>query len=323
MPPDVGASLPLAGALEAIEVITFCPRTVSARARLRSGRASLNYRHRRPSRECHSPPRGNFLAVSQLRCAIGADRYRALLPRRTPSASSAASSRTASTPVRGSRWSSSRRMNAEPTITPSEKAATSAAWSPVETPRPTPTGASVACRVALDQGPAGGDRVAGAGDAHERGGVDEAAAGLGGQRDALVGGAERDQEHAAEGVGVGGGEPGLGLLRDEVRGDEPLPPTAASSRGEAVDAVVLDRVPVRHDQRGRAGVGDGLDGAETSAVVTPPASAWSTAAWMTGPSITGSEYGRPTSMTSQPPSTMAAWRRSSPRRTGSRPAGSR
>ena len=40
----------------------------------------------------------------------------------------------------------------------------------------------------------------------------------------------------------------------------------------------------------------------------PAASASSAAAWMTGPSIIGSEYGRPTSMTSAPASTMALMR---------------
>src|SRR5919199_783643 len=43
----------------------------------------------------------------------------------------------------------------------------------------------------------------------------------------------------------------------------------------------------------------------TSGVVVWWASATSTAAWMVGPSMTGSEYGRPTSTTSTPPSTMA------------------
>ena len=44
--------------------------------------------------------------------------------------------------ARSSGWSSSARTNAEPTITPSAYDATSAAWSPLLTPRPTPTGRS-------------------------------------------------------------------------------------------------------------------------------------------------------------------------------------
>ena len=43
----------------------------------------------------------------------------------------------------------------------------------------------------------------------------------------------------------------------------------------------------------------------TPAVVVPAASARSTAVWITGPSSTGSEYGRPTSTTSTPPETIA------------------
>src|SRR3954447_1983695 len=42
-----------------------------------------------------------------------------------------------------------------------------------------------------------------------------------------------------------------------------------------------------------------------SRVRTPPARAMSLARWMTGPSITGSEYGSSTSMTSQPASAMS------------------
>src|SRR6266511_371559 len=42
-----------------------------------------------------------------------------------------------------------------------------------------------------------------------------------------------------------------------------------------------------------------------SRVRTPPASAMSLAFWMTGPSMTGSEYGSSTSITSQPASAIA------------------
>ena len=43
-----------------------------------------------------------------------------------------------------------------------------------------------------------------------------------------------------------------------------------------------------------------------SRVRTPPARAMSLARWITGPSITGSEYGSSTSMTSQPASAIAS-----------------
>ena len=67
--------------------------------------------------------------------------------RRTPSARSsvsAVSAASAGGAVVGVRRAA-RRTNAEPTITPSAYDATSAAWSPLLTPSPTPTGRSVAC----------------------------------------------------------------------------------------------------------------------------------------------------------------------------------
>ena len=114
-----------------------------------------------------------------------------------------------------SAWSSRTRTNAEPTITPSAYAATSAAWAPVPTPRPTPIGRSVTARVRATSGPARSlVVVAGAGHAHHRGGVDEAAAGRRGHRDPLVGRRRRDQEDLVEVVRVGGGDP----LRPRCRG---------------------------------------------------------------------------------------------------------
>src|SRR5699024_1107671 len=58
-------------------------------------------------------------------------------PRRTPVASSAAVARTASAPCRPAE------TRADPTMTPSANAATSAAWLPERTPNPTPIGQSV------------------------------------------------------------------------------------------------------------------------------------------------------------------------------------
>jgi len=43
----------------------------------------------------------------------------------------------------------------------------------------------------------------------------------------------------------------------------------------------------------------------TSGMPTPARTATSTASWITGPSMPGSEYGTPTSTTSAPPSTAA------------------
>src|SRR5690606_14297033 len=64
---------------------------------------------------------------------------------RTPCASSRVRSRSAASPSSGSRPSTVL-TRAEPTITPSAKAATSAAWAPVLPPRPTQSGRSVVGR---------------------------------------------------------------------------------------------------------------------------------------------------------------------------------
>src|ERR1035438_2142214 len=45
--------------------------------------------------------------------------------------------------------------------------------------------------------------------------------------------------------------------------------------------------------------------ASTSPMCVPPLRARCTASWITGPSISGSEYGRPISTTSAPPSAIA------------------
>jgi hypothetical protein len=58
----------------------------------------------------------------------------------------------------------------------------------------------------------------------------------------------------------------------------------------------------------------------TSVVRMPRSSACWAAAWIVGPSITGSLYGRPTSMTSQPESTITR-RASMPPATSGNPAG--
>ena len=56
------------------------------------------------------------------------------------------SSATARTPDAASGASSKHRTNAEPTMTPSQYPATSAAWAPLVTPSPMPIGRSVAAR---------------------------------------------------------------------------------------------------------------------------------------------------------------------------------
>src|SRR5208283_4275101 len=68
---------------------------------------------------------------------------------RTPPARLAARSRTAATPAARSGAFSRRCTNAEPTIPPSANFATSAAWAPSRTPRPTATGRGVCARTVL------------------------------------------------------------------------------------------------------------------------------------------------------------------------------
>ena len=69
-----------------------------------------------------------------------------LTRRRTPPASSAASVPAARAAAASEPASSTARTNADPTMTPSAYPATSAAWSALDTPSPTPTGRSVTRR---------------------------------------------------------------------------------------------------------------------------------------------------------------------------------
>src|SRR5690606_27900155 len=110
-------------------------------------------RHRDPS-ETASPgehtPYGTAGASRREPCAPGdigcaggnapGPRARRQRPARIPSAISSASARTPASPDARSGASSMRRMNAEPTMTPSANPATSAAWAPLEMPSPSPTG---------------------------------------------------------------------------------------------------------------------------------------------------------------------------------------
>ncbi len=159
--------------------------------------------------------------------------------------------------------SSSRRTNAEPTITPSAYPATSAAWSPLRDAEP-----DADRQVGELPGPlhqragAVAGALPGPGDAHDGGRVDEAAAGLHGHRQPRVGGGRRDQEDPVEVVRVGRRQPLGGLVGDEVRGDQSRAAGGGEVGGEPLDAVPLDRVPVGHDDHRRAGLRDRLDGAQ-------------------------------------------------------------
>ena len=150
---------------------------------------------------------------------------------RTPSASSAASARAPPAPP-----CSTAVTNAEPTITPSANAATSAACAPRPHAQPD-ADRQVGVRRGTrcdERGAASPTRVAGAGDAHRRRGVEEPAGGGRGRRDPLLGRRRRDQEDPVEAVRVGGREPLVGLVGDEVRRDHArAPPAAARSRANA------------------------------------------------------------------------------------------
>src|SRR6266540_2278485 len=111
--------------------------------------------------------------------------------------------------------------------------------------------------------------LAGAGHPPHAGGVDEAAGGRDRAGQPLVGGAGRHQEHPVQLMLVGGGEPRLGLVGDQVRGDQPGTARRGEVPGEAVHAVLLDRVPVGHQQGRHAGGGDRLDRTEHVAGTQP------------------------------------------------------
>ena len=237
---------------------------------------------RRPRRRARRPARSAVSAASAAR----------------PAASSGASSRQLTRRCRRS----PRRRNA----------ATSAACAPLPHARGRPRPAApvpVARTRATSAGAACEVLLAGAGDAHHRGGVDEAAAVRHGHRDPLVGRRRRRPGRPGP-ARARRRRPATPAASSGIRSGviRPAPPAAARSRANAAPpatAVALDRVPVGHHEHRRAGVGDRLDRAQHVAVRTPAASARSVARWITGPSITGSEYGSPTSTTSTPASTMA------------------
>jgi MFS family permease len=102
------------------------------------------------------------------------------------------------------------------------------------------------------------DRGAGAGDAHQRGGVDEPRAGRGDLRQPFAGAARRDHEDRREAAGGGGPAPWPGLLHGQVGQDAARSPGLGQLAGETVDAVADDRIPVRHHQHRLAGGPVGL-----------------------------------------------------------------
>src|SRR5690606_34830150 len=108
----------------------------------------------------------------------------------------------------------------------------------------------------------GADRLTRAGDPHQGGGVDEAAAGRGDLGQAGVPAAGRDDEDGGETVLVGVLPPQRRLLDGQVGQDAPGAARLGELGGEPLDAVAVDGVPVGHDEDRLAGGGVRLaDGA--------------------------------------------------------------
>ena len=157
---------------------------------------------------------------------------------------------TAATPAAGVSASSSRRTKAEPTMTPSAYAATSAAWAGgrhAEAHGHRQRRARAACaRRARARRPR---RWLHAGDAHERGGVHEArrdAATTSMRASVLLGATRNTRSRPASSVAAIQGPASSG-----VRSGVMTPDAAGGGEvaGEPLDAVALDRVPVGHDER--------------------------------------------------------------------------
>src|SRR3954447_248541 len=100
------------------------------------------------------------------------------------------------------------------------------------------------------------------GDAHHGSRVHEPPAGGGGHLQSLVGRGGGHQEDPVETLLVGRTHPDTRLVGHQVGGDQTGPAGVGQVRSEPVDAVPLDRVPVRHHHRGHAGRRDRLDDAE-------------------------------------------------------------
>src|SRR5699024_4113926 len=93
-----------------------------------------------------------------------------------------------------------------------------------------------------------------------RGRVDEAAAALDDAGQTLRRRRRRGQEDPVEIIAVGGGQPVVGLVRDEIGGDDSASAGGVEAQGEVGHAVLEHEVPVAHDHGGAACLGDGLDG---------------------------------------------------------------
>ena len=89
-----------------------------------------------------------------------------------------------------------------------------------------------------------------AGDAHRRDGVDEARRAAHDEFEPLVGRGRRREEDAVEARAGARGDPVLGGFGRDVGRDEARSPGREKVVGVAVDAVLRDGIPVRHDEHG-------------------------------------------------------------------------
>ena len=96
------------------------------------------------------------------------------------------------------------------------------------------------------------------------------------------------------------------LVGNEIGSDKACASCIREISGEAFNPIMVDEVPVAHDERHSTGIGHRLHGLEHIGYALAIVQAIWLAAWITGPSITGSEYGSPISTMSAPFSTIVA-----------------
>ena len=206
--------------------------------------------------------------------------------------------RTSSRPASRVGASATPRTSRLPTITPSAISPTAATCSGVPTPNPTATGTSAAARTRSTTSPSsGGSAGAFAGDARDRHDVDEPARGLrdpphvvgrSGRRD------QRDQRdarrrrrpratRAASAAGMSG------TISPETPRSASWSDRRARSRARAAGSRNTSAPPGRRPASGAA------TSSRTRSSVAPPSSARCPAAWIAGPSASGSENGTPSS----------------------------
>ena len=159
------------------------------------------------------------------------------------------------------------------------------------------------------------------GGAGERHGVDESARVRADRLQPLGRGRGRHERHQRQSLGVAGRAQLGALVVGQVGHDQAAAPAAARALGVASPPRAARRW--RRPSAPPAAAGDAsAQSRSTSSGVTPAASARVAAAWITGPSASGSENGTPSSIRSAPASAAAAQHACDGlRRRGTRPSG--